>query len=93
MANSEDWDKESTRNREKNFPLYTTKSQSVRQPKTALLCYVRVVHGTDVAIRVRDQLASHKITDQNFQQFKHSLFAAEYKRRYEPSPPLNRRKF
>jgi len=48
---------------------------------------------TDIAIRVRDQLASHKITDQNFQQFKHSLFAAEYKRRYEPSPPLNRRKF
>jgi len=49
MANSEDWDKESTRNREKNFPLYTTKSQSVRQPKTALLRYVRVVHGTDIS--------------------------------------------
>jgi len=54
---------------------------------------VRVVHGTDVAIRVREQLASHKITDQNFQQFKESSFTAVYKRRYEPSPPLGRRKF
>jgi len=92
-ASAEDWDAEITHTPEKNFSLYATTSQSVRQPKTAFLRYVRVVYGTDVAIRVREKLASHKIMDQNFQQFKHSSFAAEYKRRFQPSPPLNRRKF
>jgi len=92
-APAENWDAEATQNSENNLSLYATKSQSVRQPKTAFLRYVRVVHGTDVAIRVREQLASHNITDQNFEQFKHTSFATEYKRRFAPSPPLGRRKF
>ena len=54
---------------------------------------MRIVHGSDVAIRVREQLDSQNITEKNFQQFKESSFAAVYKRRYEPSPPLGRRKF
>jgi len=91
-APAEKWDAEATQNPENNFSLYAT-SQSVQRPKTAFLRYVRIVHGTDVAIRVREQLASQKITDQNVEQFKHSSFAAVYKRRYEPSPPLGRRKF
>jgi len=92
-ASAEDWDAEITYNPENSFSLYATTPQSVRQPKTAFLRYVRVVYGSDIAIRVREQLVSHKITDQNFQQFRHSSFAAEYKRRFQPSPPLNRRKF
>jgi len=93
MASAEDWDCEITQNPENNLSLYATTSQTVRRPKTAFLRYVRVVYGTDVAIRVRNQLDSQNITDKNFQQFKESSFAAVYKRRYEPSPPLNRRKF
>jgi len=93
MASAEDWDCEITQNPENNFSLYATTSQSVRRPKTAFLRYVCVVYGTDVAIRVRNQLDSQNITDKNFQQFKESSFAAVYKRRYEPCPPLNRRKF
>jgi len=92
-APAENWDAEATQNPENNFSLYATTSQSVQRPKTAFLRYVRIVHGTDVAIRVREQLASQHITDKNFQQFKESSFATEYKRRYEPSPPLGRRKF
>jgi len=94
MANSEDWDIEVAQNPENDyFSLYTTSSQAVRQPKTAFLRYVRVVHGTDVAIHVREQLACNQITDQNFQQFKHRSFATEYKRHFQPSPLPSRRKF
>ena len=92
-APAENWDAEATQNPENNFSLYASTSQSVQRPKTAFLRYVRIVHGTDVAIRVREQLDSQNITDKNFQQFKESSFAAVYKRRYEPSPPLGRRKF
>jgi len=69
-APAENWDVEATQNPENNFSLYATNSQSVRQPKTAFLRYVRVVYGTDTAIRVRNQLDSQKFTDKNFQQFK-----------------------
>jgi len=86
MANSEDWNAETTRNPENNFSMYATQSQSDRRPKTAFLRYVRVV-------RVRAELNSHQISEHNFQQFKNRLFATEYKRRYEPSPPLARRNF
>ena len=91
MADSEDWNAEIQRNPENTFSLCAFQIQSDRQPKTAVLRYVRVTHCTDAAIRVRNQLDSHKITKQNFQQFKNRSFATEYKRRYELSPPLTRR--
>jgi len=68
VADSEDWEAES--NPENNFSLCAFQIQSDRRPKTAFLRYVHVTHGTDAAIRVCDQLDSHKITEQNFQQFK-----------------------
>jgi len=51
---AENWDAEATQNPENNFSLYATTSQLVQRPKTAFLRYVRIVHGTDVAIRVRE---------------------------------------
>jgi len=68
----EDWGAQATADPEPtfNFPGSTPIPQQQQRPKLSYLRYVKVVHGRDMAAKVRSQLNAEKITERNFYQWR-----------------------
>ena len=89
---SEDWDSECVNNPSPSFTLYQNNPDQSRRPKEHFLKYLRVVHGREVANRIRVELYSQKINENNFNEWKdQSLRKALYKSDNPPENLLRRR--
>jgi len=89
---SEDWDSECASNPSPSFTLYQKNTDQLRRPKEHFLKYLRVVHGREVARRIRAEMDSLKITENNFNAWKgQSLYHALYNIDNPPENLLRRR--
>jgi len=72
----EDWGAEANINPEPTFnlPDSTPTLYQQRHPKQLFLKYVKVVHGREMAAKVRNQFNAERITEKNFEQWREESF-------------------